>query len=328
MSMFDAPTGTTTSNQTESVQFPQWTQNMQQGVGQSAWNMLSPHLQASPYMVAGMNPDQTMGFDLTRDMALTQFSPNANLQKLMGQVANGGLQAQAASAGPAAMMQAQQLGANDFQQFMNPFTQGVINPAVANVRRDASNAKAQAGAQAAAGGAYGGARGALQAAQIDRGANENVASMVSGLMAQGYDRATANAMANAQMRQQAEMSNQSATNQMNQFNAGLQQQANMANPQSLLAAMMGLDRMQTNDMGRQQSALQGLLGIGNQQQQFAQTVIDSPLRALAMLGGLTPQQLNQTTTQTGDKTAPTGGPSMGNQLLGLGGTLVSKVLGF
>jgi hypothetical protein len=69
--------------------------------------------------------------------------------------------------------------------------------------------------------------------------------------------------------------------------------------------------------GLQTSALQGLLGIGNQQQQHQQMRLDAPLRHLQIAQGMTPQQYSSTSTTTQPNTAP----SPLQQALGLAGTI-------
>jgi hypothetical protein len=73
----------------------------------------------------------------------------------------------------------------------------------------------------------------------------------------------------------------------------------------------------------QTNALQGVLGIGNQQQELAQRKLDVPLNALGMLQKSTPQQYSSTTTSTAPNTAP----SPFQQVLGLAGTIGGGFLG-
>jgi hypothetical protein len=73
----------------------------------------------------------------------------------------------------------------------------------------------------------------------------------------------------------------------------------------------------------QTSALQGVLGIGNQQQELEQRKLDVPLNALKMLQASTPQQYSSTSTTTQPNTAP----SPFQQVLGLAGTIGGAFLG-
>jgi hypothetical protein len=69
------------------------------------------------------------------------------------------------------------------------------------------------------------------------------------------------------------------------------------------------------NQGLRSSATQALLGIGNQQQQQAQSVLDAPLKPLAIAQGLTPQQYSTTSTTT--QPAPQQASPL-QQALGLG----------
>lgn len=103
-------------------------------------------------------------------------------------------------------------------------------------------------------------------------------------MAQGYDKATATALANAQMQQQTNLANQSAENAMRAAGADY----------GLKAAQVN-DQMRTTQQARELSALQQIMQGGNQQQQQAQTTLNTPWTMLQMLMGLTPQQMNSQT---------------------------------
>lgn len=315
MSFFSAPTATSTNNSTATQQtnFAPWTQAFNQNVAGAAWNMLAPSLQVpTAGQVAGFNPDQTMGFDLTRNMALNQFAQNPQMQQAMAGAMQG--------AGPqrAAMMPAAQASAQAAMGNMNPFLQNVVDSTMRNMTREKNRNSAEIGARAAAGGSFGGSREAVQRANLDRNFRDEASSMVSNLMAQGYDRATAMEMSNAQMRQQANAANAGALNNMTQFNA-----------QNAMALPALLDRLQTSDQARQMNALQSLLGVGNQQQAFAQTALDTPLRSLEMLLGIAPNVYDQTQTVNASSSgeAPTGAPSIGQQAIGFGLSQLPKLFG-
>jgi hypothetical protein len=313
--MFTPNTATSTGNSntssTSSTMFPGWTQQAGQNLAGSAWGMLSPHLQASPYHTAGQNADQQNAFDRARHVTGNAFGNNANLTNATNALANG-----QAGRMQAAQAEAAQLDPNAFKDFMNPFLDSVGKSTLGNMRSEYRNADAGLAGQYAASQAFGGSGEAIARGQLARGYNQNAGSAINNLMSQGYDRATATAMANTQMEQQANMAN-----------AAFQQQANMANSQLDQALPLMFDRLQSSQQGRQSDALQQLLGVGNQQQQFAQGVIDKPLEYLQMLAGLTPNVYNQvqtgTSTGTSSSEAPTGGPSMAQQLLGLGGSILS-----
>lgn len=124
-----------------------------------------------------------------------------------------------------AMAQAAQVDGAQIHALLNPYTQDVVDTTNATLRRNYNTTAAGMGAKAAAAGAYGGSRQAVQSAQLDRSFGEQVATNTSKLMADGYDKATATAMANAQMRQQVALGNQSAANTAGQVNTGAQNAA-------------------------------------------------------------------------------------------------------
>jgi hypothetical protein len=232
------------------------------------------------YRVAGFTPDQLYAQDQMRfqlhnaqnnpdyrpqtisagNPMMAGFSgiPGANLAGFTG----AGQMAQGAATDAAGA----RLSGDAYREFMNPYIQSVIDPAVAKMRRERDITAAGAGARAAAGGAYGGSRGALERSQIDRAHNEQVATLVPQLMAQGYDRATASAMANAQMAQQTSLANAAARNNMALNNAqmtnqGFLQDASQRNAMSTNNAQMMNAIMQRNaEMLNQMSSSNAQMG--------------------------------------------------------------------
>jgi hypothetical protein len=73
--------------------------------------------------------------------------------------------------------------------FMDPYTQQVVEAARQESLRTGELQKQQARAQQVAAGAFGGSRGAVQAAEIDRAINDQIARQTSGLLSQGYGQA-------------------------------------------------------------------------------------------------------------------------------------------
>jgi hypothetical protein len=79
-------TQTTVQNQ----QVPAYVQQAQQNLLNAGQNLTNPFIQTPPaYRVAGFTPDQTMGFDLSRDMAQNAFS-NPQQMPWYGQGGGGG----------------------------------------------------------------------------------------------------------------------------------------------------------------------------------------------------------------------------------------------
>jgi hypothetical protein len=399
------PTQTTTTD--ESKQAPAYVTAAQQNLISQGGNILSPFLNQPDYAIMGQNPDQQQAFDYARQMAVDVFPSRDNIGHEMPpkytaptytapgayQAASYAAPGEYASPGGAGMVDAArgqftagnaaQLGADEYKPFLNPYTQDVVNTSLANLRRQNNDTQAQIGARSAASGSFGGSREAIMRGEQDRSFGEQAASTVAQLMAAGYDKATAQAMQNAQMRQQTGMQNTSIENSMSQFNAGQQnqvreynagandrmnladaqnrnqyglsaaqmanqfgqtaaQQANQyglasaqnANQFGLSAAQManqyGLqapgiqDSLANNAQARQLKALQQLLATGNQQQAFGQSAIDLPFSMLDRLKGITPQDTSYTGTKT--QVAPDNSPSPLMQILGLGATVLPKVL--
>jgi hypothetical protein len=259
--------------------------------------LTDPFTQNAPaYAVAGLTPDQKMGFDLTRGMAETAF--NTPTQRLSGMAAQAG-----GAAGRAA-----QLAPGEIQDFMNPYNQAVIGTTLGNMRRERDNASAGIAARYAGQAGLGGSGEALARGQLNRGFGEQVASTVANLMSQGFDRASALAMANAQMRQQANMANAQMAQQNNQFNAGAQNAMAVQTAQTNSA-------MLNDEQTRQMRAIQQLLQGGQAQQVQAQAGIDVPFTMLQRLIGTTPSLNNTGGTKT---TETSGGGGAGIAQAGLG----------
>lgn len=216
-------------------------------------DILDPYLKAgtSGYGVAGFNPDQNTAFQGVRD----------NLTSAM---AGGG-----------------GINGEDISKFLNPYTRDVVDTTNQTLRDQNDITLNGIRARAAAGSSFGGSgsRAALQESGANEALGKTIASTTAQLMAQGYDRATATALASRQM-----------------------------------------------ETSTKQSALQAMLGIGNQQQQLAQTQMDVPLTAIQRLQALTPQQYASTTNGT-TTAPPPQGPSALQSILGLAGTLGGAALG-
>jgi hypothetical protein len=316
---------------TSTNQPPAWVQGAQMNALSTGQNVLQPY-----FAQGNWNPDQAAAFQQVRDYAQNPsqvaFSP---MTAATGQAAT----SEAALAGPAAQAQAAQaagaqLDPNAYHAFLNPYTQSVVNSTLKNARADQAQQLNQIRARQASSSSFGGSgsRAALETATARDAFNRTNESTIAQLMAQGYDRATASALANAQMQQQTNLANagyQQQTGlanaqlqqQQSQFNAGNQQQTNLANQSAQQQANMGNAGYQQaanlfnatglNDTSRfniqqQQQALQQLLGIGNYQ-------YGQPMEALKVLGALTPQQYGSTTTTSAPQ-----GPSTLQQLLGVG----------
>lgn len=313
--MSGSQTTTKESDQVSNRTVPGWLTEGQQNLVGQAQNMLGAFLQNPAYMTAGFTPDQTAGFDLARSMAMNAFTMPPNS---VGQINFDPSQAGNAKA---STMTAAQLSPTAYQPFLNPYTQTVVDATMNNLNRQRQQQSAEIGARAAAAGSYGGSREAVQRAELDKNFSDMAATTIAQLMSQGYDKATATALANTQLEQQA-----------NAQNSQLQTQVALQNAQNQLAAQefganLGLQvpqinaALQTMDQQRQLQALQTLLGTGGAQQQLAQTNLNIPWTTLQMLANILGPTLNNTDTSTHtsgvEKATSSSSPGIG-QLLGAG----------
>jgi hypothetical protein len=285
----DTQTTTSNTNQTGGTSYAPWISQMQQGLGALGLGLSQNFLTDAPTSaVAGFTPDQNKGYDMLRGSATQYGSSNGTptASDIMG----------------GSRMNAAQLGANDYQQFMNPYTQSVIDPTLANMRREKDISAAEIGARAAASGSFGGSREALQRAQLDRGYGETVAQLIPSLLSSAYNSAQGLASQNVDRQQQA-----NATNAGNALQAyGLQ------------------NTLQNSDLQRQLSAISALIGGGQQQQDLAQKSLDVPFDKATWLASLIPGVYDSTSylSQNTKGTKPDNSPSTGQSLLGLAGTLL------
>jgi len=156
--------------------------------------------------------------------------------------------------------------------FMDPYTQQVVEAARQESLRTGELQKQQARAQQVAAGAFGGSRGAVQAAEIDRAINDQIARQTAGLLSQGYGQALQASQQAFEAGKGRELQAAGLGGQLAQSEAGLsaqgaqlgmsaQQQA-AANAQAQAQAaqaaqqLRGSIGLQAGQMG-QQAALQG-----------------------------------------------------------------------
>jgi hypothetical protein len=174
---------------------------------------------------------------------------------------------------------------DSFKEYMNPYLDTVGRTAVDGMRREHENNLARSGVKAANGVAFGGSGAALERAQMARGMNEAVPQVLGNIMSQGFDRATNAAM----------------------------------------SARTLNDNLDQSRSGRQMSAIQGLLGAGGLQQGLAQKSLDLPYESLKRIAAFVPgvYDQNQSYWSSGNSTQPDNSPGMFQQLLGLGGTILT-----
>tara|TARA_B110000259_G_scaffold25691_2_gene26464 strand:- start:986 stop:1909 length:924 start_codon:yes stop_codon:yes gene_type:complete len=199
----------------------------------------------------------------------------------------------------------QQVGYNQsmVDQYMNPYTDQVINTSVADLERSRQGAVQQMGQRATAANAFGGSRQGVAEALTNQEYGTQAGSMIANLRNQGFNSAVQNAM-------NAQQLNQSAGLQGAQFRLGA-------------ANQLGTQGQQQT--GQQYAGGQAMMGLGGARQGQAQAQLDAD-RTLGMqrLGimqgalGLQPANLGGVSTMTGNSPSyqNTGANVMGGAMAG------------
>jgi len=211
-------------------------------------------------MVAGLTPDQMQAMEATRGLfgQAMGLDPRADLATLARQ---GTPTVQAAS-----------LLDTDIARYQDPYTEQVLEPALAAIQSRQDMAQQQAQSRAIRAGAFGGSRSALIESEATRPFAEEAAQTIAGLRSAGFGQALNMAERDATRRQQA------AINQAELELRARQQQAGLLGGQ----------------LGEQYRTLGLLSGIGGQQQALEQArlqaqrgeferELDFPLRQLGLL---------------------------------------------
>jgi hypothetical protein len=242
---------------------------------------------------AGFTPDQTSAFDIVRQFA----SPtSAGMQ----QVSQGASAIQGASTYQPTMAAGQQAdrsaiqnlqaqsGAQNMSQYMNPFQQDVVDVALGDIERSRQMQQMQGAAQAQRAGAFGGSRQGVAEALTNEAALREAGRTAAGLRSQGFEFAAGMGQQDAARQLQAQSANQGVDMSLEQANAQLRQQADLANQQAGLQGSQ--QRMQAGSQLADVGALTQNLGftqadqlgqIGQQQQGFSQAQMDA-IRNLPM----------------------------------------------
>jgi hypothetical protein len=305
------------SSQSTTNSVPQWVQD----AGQNNYNNYA--VPAANQTYTPYSGEQTAPLNSTQQNAfqLANQSATAGQGALAQGVQN------ATSAGqytPSQVGTSYNQGAVNAQ--LNPYTQNVIDSTNSDLQRQNQIANTNNDASATQVGAYGGTRNAVQDALTNEGYARAMATNTSQLNQANYTNAQQQALAQQQLQQGAQQSNQAA---------GL----NAATLQNQSAGVLGL-------LGTQQSAqaTQGynnVLNAGNIQQQQQQNVDNVgyqqyltqqnwPIRQLSILEGAlgqTPYSTSSTTTQQGSTNPFAGflggasaGAGIGGSIFGSGGT--------
>ena len=227
-------------------------------------------------MVAGLTPDQAQAMQATRGLfgQAMALDPRSALAGLARQ--------------ETPTVQAASLLDTDIARYQDPYTEQVLEPALADIQRRQDIAQQRAQSRAIRAGAFGGSRSAILEAEATRPFAEEAAQTIAGLRSRGFGQALSMAEADAARRQQA------AINQANLELRARQQQA----------GLLG------GELGEQYRTLGLLSGIGGQQQALEQArlqaqraeferELDFPLRQLGILqaasGQISPAVLGRDT---------------------------------
>ncbi len=175
-----------------------------------------------------------------------------------------------------------QIGTTNLSQYMNPYTQNVIDTSMADLDRQRQMTQQQNSASAAAAGAFGGSRQGLVEAETNRGFADAAARTTAGLQQQGFLNAQQMAGQDIASRMQAQLANQSAG-----LTSGIQNAANQLTTQQANQAATN----QANQFG----ATQGMnAALANQQMGLAGA--QNQLNAASQLGNLSNTGFNMGNT--------------------------------
>ena len=262
-----------------------------------------------------MGPRQYAGFDPSYQVGESMAMGNA-MQGVGSQNLNTAADLTRASAAYAP----QQVGYNQsmVDQYMNPYTDQVINSGIADLERSRQGAVQQMGQRATAANAFGGSRQGVAEALTNQEYGTQAGSMIANLRSQGFNQAVQNAMNTQQL-------NQSAGLQGAQFRLGAANQLGSQGMQQQSDAYANAANMMSLGQNRQ--------GLAQQQMDASRNLGLERLGIMQGALGLQPASMGQTTTGTQPMYQNTGsnllgGAMAGNALLpGYGGMAAGALLG-
>lgn len=145
-------------------------------------------------------------------------------------------------------------GSQQAQQYMNPYLQTALNPAMEEARRQAEISRTQQASRLAQAGAYGGSRQAIMESELNR----NLMQAQNKMLGEGYMTAYDKAMAQYNADMARSMQAQQMGEQSRQFGAGQGMQA------AQLGAQYGSEAQRQAEQSRQFGAQYGLQGLAQQ----------------------------------------------------------------
>lgn len=171
---------------------------------------------------------------------------------------------------------ANQTAVGGINQYLNPFTQNVIDASLADMERQRLMQQQQIGAQAAAAGAFGGSRQGLVEAETNRGFAQQGGQLAGQLRQQGFNTALSAAQQDVINRMNADLANQAARARAQEFGQATGLQAQGMNQQ---AGLQGAG-LRLNAAGQLGNLAQTGFGMANtlQQQQMAQGLLQQQMR--------------------------------------------------
>lgn len=214
--------------------------------------------------VAGFTPDQLAAFETTRNVAgaagaLAPLTPELTRE---GIAATRGL--------------AQRLPDVNIQEYMSPYLQGVLDPAIRDIEERAERTRLQLGQRAAQTGSFGGSRQAIAESELERGTQRNIGEESARQRAAAYNQAL------AQFRADQERIPQLYSGALSQLGTGLTQ----------TAGRLGVEAQPLLNIGGMQQAL-GQQNLDVLRRAFEEER-DFPLRGIEVLRGalgITPSSL-------------------------------------
>lgn len=163
----------------------------------------------------------------------------------------------------------------NMQQYMNPYTQQVVDTSLQDLERSRQLTQQQGAAQAVKAKAFGGSRQGVAEAETNRAYADQAARTASGLRSQGFDTASSLAQADLNRQMQAQQLNQAQDAATTQQSLALSGQFGLANQQAGLEAARanqatGLQAQTSNqgmdwNVGQMNTQLAQQAALANQQ---------------------------------------------------------------
>jgi len=162
------------------------------------------------------------------------------------------------------------LTGEQIREYLNPYQQQAIDAALGGIQRRQGEEAAALRTRQAAAGALGGSRGAIESELQNREYRQLAADTEAKMLAEGFDRASALAIGQQEAARKAALD----TEQSRQF----AEQAALERGQFGLTAAEQLGQLGEKERAMELQRLEGLRGIGSQQQAYQQALLDEELR--------------------------------------------------